>query len=186
MRWMWIDRIVELVPRQRLVAVKLVSMAEEHLHDHFPGCATASRPPAVGHGDSSSSDRPAMPIMPASLIIEGMAQSAGILVGHAEGFREKVILAKIGVAELEREAAPGCVLRYTAIIQQMDRQGASTAGTVELLDHAAPGGGWERIGRIDLMFSHIDQNMAGLEFPEHNFVFGEGFRTLLRTSGIAV
>jgi 3-hydroxyacyl-[acyl-carrier-protein] dehydratase len=170
MLWMWIDRIVELVPRQRLVAVKLLSLAEEHLRDHFPAAGA----------------RPAMPIMPASLVIEGMAQSAGILVGHAEGFREKVILAKVGTAELDREAAPGCVLRYTAVIQHMDRQGASTAGTVELLDHAAPGRGWERIGRIDLMFSHIDKNMAGLEFPEHNFVFGEGFRTLLRTSGIAV
>jgi hypothetical protein len=36
------------------------------------------------------------------------------------------------------------------------------------------------------MFSHLDQNMAGESFPEHNFVFGEGFKTLLRTSGIAV
>jgi len=175
MRWMWIDRIVELVPRQRLVAVKLVSMAEEHLHDHFP----------VGELPGGER-RPAMPVMPASLIIEGMAQSAGILVGHAEGFREKVILAKIGTAELEREATPGTTLRYTATIQQMDRQGASTAGVVELFDHGAPERGWERIGRIDLMFSHIDQNMAGLEFPEHNFVFGESFKTLLRTSGIAV
>jgi 3-hydroxyacyl-[acyl-carrier-protein] dehydratase len=173
MRWMWIDRIVELVPRQRLVAVKNVSLAEEHLQDHFP---------ALGAPGS----RPAMPIMPASLIIEGMAQTAGILVGHAEGFREKVILAKVSLAELEREAMPGCTLRYTAAIQQMDRQGASTAGTVELLDFGAgPGASFEPIGRIDLMFSHIDQNMAGLEFPEHNFVFGESFRTLLRSSGIS-
>ena len=169
MRGMWIDRIVELVPRQRLVAIKQVSMAEEHLHDHFPETAS----------------RAAMPVMPASLIIEGMAQSAGILVGHAGGFREKVILAKVGTAEVEREATPGTTLRYTATIQQMDRQGASTAGTVELFDHAAPDRGFEKIGRIDLMFSHIDQNMAGLEFPEHNFVFGESFKTLLRTSGVA-
>jgi len=28
--------------------------------------------------------------------------------------------------------------------------------------------------------------MAGAAFPEHNFVFGEGFKTLLRTSGIDV
>ena len=54
---MWIDRIVELTPRERLVAVKNVSLAEEHLHDHFEATDT----------------RPAMPIMPASLIIEGMA-----------------------------------------------------------------------------------------------------------------
>jgi 3-hydroxyacyl-[acyl-carrier-protein] dehydratase len=168
MRWLWIDRILELVPRERLVAVKSISLAEEHLHDHFP----------------AAPGRPALPVMPASLIIEGMAQSAGILVGHAEGFREKVILAKVSLAELDRDATPGCTLRYTATIQQIDRQGASTTGLVELLDHAAQGRGFEPIGRIDLMFSHIDRNMAGLEFPGHNFVFGESFKTLLRSSGI--
>jgi hypothetical protein len=31
------------------------------------------------------------------------------------------------------------------------------------------------------MFSHIDQNLAGLEFPEHNFVFTEQFTELLKT-----
>ena len=124
-----------------------------------------------------------MPIMPASLIIEGMAQTAGILVGHAEGFNEKVILAKVGLAELDREATPGTTLRYTATIRQMDRQGASTEGLVELFDHGRASEGWQKIGKIDLMFSHIDQNMAGLEFPADNFVFGESFKTLLRTSG---
>jgi 3-hydroxyacyl-[acyl-carrier-protein] dehydratase len=170
MRWMWIDRIVELVPRQRLVAIKNVSLAEEHLQDHFP----------------AQEGRPAMPVMPASLIIEGVAQTAGILVGHADGFREKVILAKVSLAEIEREATPGCTLRYTATVQQLDRQGASTAGTIELLDHGRAAPAFEPIGRVDLIFSHIDQNMAGLEFPTHNFVFGESFKTLLRSSGVAV
>jgi 3-hydroxyacyl-[acyl-carrier-protein] dehydratase len=170
MRWMWIDRVVELVPRERLVAIKNVSLAEEQLHDHF----------------AADSGRAATPIMPASLIIEGMAQTAGILVGHAEGFKEKVILAKVGLAELDREATPGTTLRYTATIRQMDRQGASCQGIVELLDHARGADGWQRIGTVDLMFSHIDQNMAGLEFPAENFVFGESFKTLLRTSGVAI
>jgi hypothetical protein len=31
------------------------------------------------------------------------------------------------------------------------------------------------------MFSHIDQNMAGLKFPEHNFVFTEQFTELLKS-----
>jgi 3-hydroxyacyl-[acyl-carrier-protein] dehydratase len=175
MRWMWIDRIVELTPRQRLVAIKNISLAEDHLHDHFPAQSPHDGQPGRG----------AIPVMPMSLIIEGMAQTAGILVGHAEGFREKVILAKVGLAELERDATPGTTLRYTATIVQMDRQGASTQGTVELLDHSRPEDGFVQVGRIDLMFSHIDQNMAGLEFPEHNFVFGESFKTLLRMSGIA-
>lgn len=173
MRWMWIDRIVELKPGERLVAVKNVSLAEEHLHDHFAADAA--------HGES------ALPVMPASLIIEGMAQTAGILVGHTGQFKEKVILAKISKAELSRDAGPGMTLRYTATMERFDPLGASTAGLVELMDHAHPGaggGGFVEIGRIDLMFSHIDQNMAGVEFPEHNFVFSESFRTLLRTSGI--
>ena len=169
MRWMWIDRVVELVPRERLVAVKHVSLAEDHLHDHF----------------AASGSAPARPIMPASLIVEGMAQTAGILVGHAGGFREKVILAKVARVELERDAVPGQTLRYTAVVQQLSPAGASTAGTVELIEPEGGVGPATPIGRIDLVFSHIDQNMAGTAFPEHNFVFSDGFRTLLRTSGVA-
>lgn len=167
MRWLWIDRIVELVPRQKLVAVKNVSLAEEHLHDHFPAIAS----------------RPALPLMPASLIIEGMAQSGGILVGHAESFREKVVLAKVSKAELWQDVPPGFTLRYTTVMQQFDAIGASTSGTIELLDPAHPGF-CEKIGAVDLMFSHIDRNMSGVEFPAHNFVFGDTFRTLLTMSGI--
>lgn len=172
MRWMWIDRVIELEPRRRMVAVKNVSLAEEHLHDHF--AADESRGLA------------ALPVMPASLIIEGMAQTAGVLVGHAEEFREKVVLAKISRAELNADAGPGMTLRYTATIERMDSVGASTRGTVELLDHAKPDAGYRQIGAIDLLFSHLDQNMSGTQFPEHNFVFGEAFKTLLRSSGIAV
>jgi 3-hydroxyacyl-[acyl-carrier-protein] dehydratase len=176
MRWMWIDRVVELVPRQRLVAIKNVSLAEEHVHDHF--AADASR------------GLEALPIMPTSLILEGMAQTAGILVGHAEDFREKVILAKIARAELDQDATPGTTLRYTSTIERMDSAGASTMGTIELFDHAQPALGFVRIGSVDLMFSHLDNNMGGAgktgeAFPAHNFVFGASFKTLLRTSGVA-
>jgi hypothetical protein len=31
------------------------------------------------------------------------------------------------------------------------------------------------------MFSHIDKNMSGVQFPEHNFVFTEQFTELLKT-----
>lgn len=166
MRWLWIDRIVELVPRERLVAIKNVSLAEDHLHDHFP----------------AAPGRAAMPLMPASLMIEGMAQSAGILVGHASGFAEKVVLAKVQRAELSADATPGVAIRYTAEVAQLSSQGATTRGTVEFIDPAA--GASEAVGRVDLIFSHIDRNAAGLDFGEGNFVFGDSFRTLLRMSGI--
>ena len=35
------------------------------------------------------------------------------------------------------------------------------------------------------MFSHLDNNLQGLEFPEENFVFSENFRTILRSAGLA-
>jgi 3-hydroxyacyl-[acyl-carrier-protein] dehydratase len=177
MRWMWIDRVTELQPRHKLVAVKNVSLAEEHLHDHFPA------EPARG--------LLASPVMPASLIVEGCAQTGGILVGHAEAFKHKVILAKVNKFQIDRDATPGCTLRYTAIIERMDDMGASVNCTIELFDFAKPEAGFAAIGSIALMFSHLDHNMgaagqAGQDFPAHNFVFGDAFKTLLRSSGYAV
>ena len=166
MRWMWIDAITDYEPDKRLVAVKNVSLSEEHVHDHF----------------AATDDEPALPMMPNSLIVEGMAQTAGVLVGSVNAFREKVVLAKIVRVNIDRDVVPGQSIRYDATIERMDDAGASTTGTIERLDHRD--GDWKPIGRIDLIFSHIDNNMSGLEFPEHNFVFGENFRTLLRTAGL--
>jgi len=173
MRWMWIDRVIELRPKERLVAIKNISMAEDHIHDHFAG--TPSRSP--------------IPVMPMSLVVEGMAQSAGILVGHASDFKEKVVLAKVTKAILTKDPTPGCTLRYTATIERLTENGASTKGFIDLYD---PETGYrdqipsqpERVGEIDLIFSHLDRNSAGTEYPKENFVFSDSFRTLLRTSGI--
>ena len=151
MRWFWFDRFVEFDSGKRAVAVKNVTLAEEHLHDHWPE----------------------YPVMPPSLMIEGMAQTAGILVGEARQFAEKVILAKIKRAEIRQIVRPGSQLRYEANVETMTDGAASTVGRV-LCDG-------EHIGDIDIVFSHIDQNMSGLEFPKENFVFTEEFLALLRT-----
>jgi 3-hydroxyacyl-[acyl-carrier-protein] dehydratase len=155
MRWIWIDKFVEFTPRKSATAVKAVSLAEEHLHDLYP----------------------AFPIVPHSLIVEGMAQTSGILVGEARNFAEKVILAKIGRATFHRLVRPGDTIAYHATIEQLNEHGASISGTVKIgLEPDAP-----VVADIELMFSHIDQNLAGLEFPEHNFVFTEQFTELLKS-----
>lgn len=165
MRWMWIDQIVEHVPGRRLCAVKNVSLSEEHMHDHVAGEAG--------------------PVMPASLMIEGMAQTAGILVGSINRFTEKVVLAKIASARFDKDVLPGHTIRYEAEVERIDPQGAATRGVVMRLSHVGEHAGtWERIGEVELMFSHLDQNMAGLEFPEDNFVFSENFRMILRAAGM--
>ena len=46
--------------------------------------------------------------------------------------------------------------------------------------HAEP----NTLATIELLFSHVDQNMAGAEFPDENFVFSDNFRTILRTAGL--
>ncbi len=163
---MWIDRVVLHEPGRRLVAVKNVSLAEEHLHDHF----------------ARDGQLEAFPVMPNSLIIEGMAQTAGILVGATRNFEEKVVLAKIASAVIASDVLPGQCIRYDATIDRVDEVGANTIGTIERLDHRD--GSWTQIGRIEMMFSHLDQNRAGMKFPEENFVFGENFRTLLIGAGL--
>ena len=151
MRWIWIDKFTEFTPRASATAVKNVSLAEEHLHDLYP----------------------AFPIVPHSLIIEGMAQTAGILVGEARNFEEKVILAKIGRATFHRLVRPGETITFDARVDQLSQEGASCSGRVTV--------GGDLVAEIELMFSHIDQNMAGVQFPEHNFVFTEQFTELLKT-----
>jgi len=161
MRWLWIDRVLLHEPGQRLVAIKNVSAAEEHLSEHFP--AEGQSPP--------------QPVMPGSLVLEGMAQTAGILVGAANDFREKVVLAKIASAELLLDAEPGQSIRYDAVIERLDASGANCRGSIDLWDHAVAS--WTPMGEVELMFSHLDRNLAGRGFPQENFVFGENFRGVI-------
>lgn len=149
MRWIWIDRFTAFEPGKRAEAVKNVSLAEEHVHDHWE----------------------AYPVHPAALMIEGMAQTAGILVGQARGFKEKVILAKISRATFEDVVTPGDQVTFQAQIETISDAAAATSGTV--LRNGDP------IGRVDLMFSHIDQNLGGVKFPEENFVFTGQFERLI-------
>lgn len=150
MRWIWIDKFVEFRSGQSAVAVKNVTLAEEHLHDHFPG----------------------FPVMPETLCIESMAQTAGILVGEAKNFQEKVILAKIKKAVFFDYVKPGDTIRLEAQIDSITPEAASTSGRITRSD--------KLIAEIDLMFSHIDKNLAGKKFPQENFVFTGMFESLLR------
>lgn len=163
MRWIWIDRFDVFEPGHRAVAIKNVSMAEEHLHTY---CAE-------------------FPFMPASLMIEGMAQTGGILVGAMRNFSEKVILAKIGRAAFERLVRPGEQLIYDAQIQSINEIGASITGVISSRAPAVYEGATASaplpVGHVEMMFSHIDNNMAGREFPEFNFVFNSEFMALFES-----
>src|SRR6185312_8472737 len=107
MRWIWIDKFIEFESGRRARAVKNLSLAEEHLHDHFPGA----------------------PMMPNALVIEGLAQTGGLLVAEHFGFQERVVLAKVARAHFEFSAVPGDTLTYRTVIDDIHKDGAIVSGT---------------------------------------------------------
>ena len=130
MRWFWIDRFEEFVRTQRATAVKAVSLAEEHLHDHFPGAA----------------------IMPNSLVLEGMAQTAGILAADALDYRRQVVLVKVGSSDFHREAVPGDTLRYRAELVHFNDNG-SLARVTSTIDGRPQ-------AEAELYFGHVETGTA--------------------------
>ena len=127
MRWFWIDRFVEFESGKYARAVKNVSLAEEHLHDHFPGFA----------------------IMPGSLMIEGMAQTGGILLGEHNKFEHIVILAKVPKVTFHSWALPGDSIIYTATLKDVRDEGGSTDVTAHVGDRL--------VEEAEIMFVHLDQ-----------------------------
>jgi 3-hydroxyacyl-[acyl-carrier-protein] dehydratase len=107
MRWYWIDRFIAFESGRYAKAIKNVSLAEDYLHDHFPG----------------------YPMMPNSLVIEGLAQTGGLLVCEHGHFREKVILAKVPKVSFYGPVLPGDTLLYTATIDDIREDGAMVTAT---------------------------------------------------------
>src|SRR5262245_23575716 len=108
MRWIWIDRFLTFESGKSARALKNLSLAEDYFADHFPG----------------------FPVMPGPLILEGLAQTGGILVGEANDFREKVVLAKIPWARFHREAMAGEQLIFAVELLHLRPEGAAVGGRV--------------------------------------------------------
>src|SRR6185369_2731538 len=102
MRWFWIDRFTEFERGRRAVAIKAIATSEEQFDGYSPGFA----------------------FMPGSLMLEGMAHTAGLLIGELEGYSQRVVLSKIGKAIFHNLAVPGDVLRYEATITDVKQDGA--------------------------------------------------------------
>ena len=142
MRWYWIDKFVEFDSGSHAKAVKNVSLAEEHLHDHFPG----------------------FPVMPGSLMIEGMAQTGGILLGEVNGFTHNVILAKVPKMEFHSWAMPGDQLIYEATLRDVREEGGSVTVKATVGDRLVADG--------EIMFVHLNSDDPQLSrIDQKNFVF---------------
>ncbi len=108
MRWFWIDRFTEFVAGQHATAVKGVSLSEEVVDEYAPGAT----------------------YLPASVIVEGMAQTGGLLVSQISDFKARVVLAKIGSAKFHCVARPGSLLEFRCQLTGSPPSGAFVSGTV--------------------------------------------------------
>ena len=140
MRWFWIDRFIEFESGRYAKAIKCVSLAEEHLHDHFRG----------------------HPVMPNSLIIEGLAQTGGLLVCEHRAFTEKVILAKISKVQFFADAVPGDVLTYTTTIEYIKEEGAAVSATSHKGDVLQ--------AEAEIVFAHLNAPWLGTFFSPEAFL----------------
>ena len=87
-----VDRIVEIEPGKRVVGIKNVTYNEPFFPGHFPG----------------------RPIMPGVLIVEAMAQTAGILVFNSlpqEDHKKMVFFLGIDNVRFRKPVIPGDQLR---------------------------------------------------------------------------
>lgn len=150
MRWIWIDRFIEFESGSHARAVKNVSLAEEHLHDHFPGFS----------------------VMPASLMVEGMAQTGGILLGEKNDFRHIVILAKVPKVEFHGWVCPGETIIYSAKLVETREEGGTVECVATVEDRC--------VAEAEIMFFHLDQNDAELgKIDQKNFVFSMNLLSVL-------
>ncbi len=130
MRWFWIDRFTEFVSGSHAVAVKGVSLAEEHVHDYQPG----------------------YPMHPNSLVIEGMAQAGGLLISEHYGFGELVVLAKLSKALFHGHARTGQTLTYRVKADWIRNDSAQVSGVAKVGDRLH--------GEVQLLFARMGEEMA--------------------------
>ena len=87
-----VDRVERIVPDQSITAIKAVSMNEGFFQGHFPG----------------------RPIMPGVLIVEALAQAAGVLAVETFGLANSgklVYFMAIEGAKFRNPVEPGCLLQ---------------------------------------------------------------------------
>ena len=142
MRWFWIDRFTEFKSGSHATAIKNVTLSEDHLHDHLPG----------------------FPVMPASLMLEGMAQTGGILLGERNQFAHLVILAKVPRMTFHGWVCPGETLTYSVKLIEARDEG----GIVEAQAHV----GQRLVAEGEIVFAHVDPPAEeGAKVDQKNFVF---------------
>ena len=99
MKFILIDKIIELNAGESIKAVKNVSLSEEYLADHFP----------------------TFPVLPGVLLLEGLIESASWLVRATEGFSHSmVLLEQARNVKYKSFLAPGGQIEYNVTVRTIE------------------------------------------------------------------
>ena len=107
-----VDRVIEIVPGHRIVAIKNVTFNEPFFQGHFPE----------------------MPVMPGVLIIEALAQTGAVLMLHDFVQRKEklVYFAGIDEARFRRVVGPGDRLQLTMEVVKLRSRTCKMKGVAEV------------------------------------------------------
>ncbi|HID74500.1 MAG TPA: hypothetical protein EYP56_00715, partial [Planctomycetaceae bacterium] len=125
MQWRWIDRFIEFQSGRYARAEKYAKLAGSFFEENFPPYG----------------------VMPRPLVIEGLAQTGGLLVCEAKGFTTAVILAKIPVAKFFCDAREGDLIRYFAELEYVRSEGAMVRTAAHI--------GERPYAQVDIVFAHV-------------------------------
>ncbi|OHB77147.1 MAG: hypothetical protein A2Z25_24125 [Planctomycetes bacterium RBG_16_55_9] len=107
MRFILIDKVVELEAGKQIKAIKNVSLSEEYLADHFP----------------------TFPVLPGVFLLEGLIESASWLVRQTENFAHSMILLEEARnVKYKSFLAPGAQIEYTVEAKLIEENVSSFAG----------------------------------------------------------
>jgi len=107
-----VDRVLEVVPGRRIVAIKNVTINEPFFPGHFPGA----------------------PVMPAVLVLEALAQAGAVLLLSEIENRESKLIYFTGVdeARFRRPVVPGDQVRLTMEVVKLRSRTCKMRGTAEV------------------------------------------------------
>jgi 3-hydroxyacyl-[acyl-carrier-protein] dehydratase len=105
-----VDRVLEMEPKKRIVAIKNVTINEPFFPGHFPG----------------------RPVFPGVLQIEGLAQAGGLLLLHDMPNRENKLIYFSGIehAKFRRPVVPGDQVRYELEVVRLRSMFCKLSGRV--------------------------------------------------------
>src|SRR6202042_1493140 len=105
-----IDRVIEMERKQRIVAIKNVTMNEPHFQGHFPD----------------------YPIMPGVLMVEAIAQAGGAMLLTEIPDRDSKLMVFTGIenAKFKRTVTPGDPLRIEVTVINWRTRAVKMQGTI--------------------------------------------------------